>query len=313
MLNKTVGVVGGGLMGAGIAAKFALAGYETIVLEADDARVLKIPTLIQDILTELTEAGLFTSEFCQASLARVAATSDLIRLKNVDVVIEAIPEVLEMKLDLYEKLESVLSVDALIASNTSGYLPDALCTKMIAKERFLIAHFWNPPHTVPLVEVVPGSATSAKSLERMVEILRDIEAEPVVLKSAIPGFIGNRIQFAVLREALNIVRSGAADAKTVDAVMKASLGRRYSMVGPFEGADLGGLGTFLAIASHLMPQLGKDEDVLDVLRSYTEKGHLGASTGEGFYRWDKERLMTIKEKRRQQLVDSRKNRVKSPG
>ncbi len=306
MLHKAVGIVGGGLMGAGIAAKFALAGHATIVLEANEAHVPLIPNLVRDILIELIEAELITPELCQATLARITVTSNLMLLKDVDIVIEAIPEVLEMKLDLYQKLESVLRSDALIASNTSGFLPDALCTKMRGKERFLIAHFWNPPHTIPLVEVVPGTLTSATSLERTVEILRDIKAEPVVLKSAIPGFIGNRIQFAVLREALNIVRSGAADAETVDAVMKASLGRRYSMVGPLEGADLGGLGTFLAIASHLMPQLGKDEDVLDVLRSYTEKGNLGASTGEGFYRWDKERLSSIKAKRQHQLIENGK-------
>lgn len=305
-MKKIVGVLGGGLMGAGIAAKFALAGWDTVVVEANQESLPRVTGLVKDVLAELVEAGVITSLTLLGALSRVKATGDYQALKTAAIVIEAIPEIVELKQSAYEQLEAIVNADTIIASNTSGLMPDLLATHMKRKERFLIAHFWNPPHFVPLVEVVPGSATSRDTIERTMAALTAIEAEPVLLDMAIPGFIGNRIQFAVLREALNIVRMGAADAATVDAVMKASLGRRYSMMGPFEGADLGGLNTFLTIATHLMPQLAKDEDVLDILRCHTQQGQFGALTGKGFYKWDQQRHDAIKAKRRLQLSRSRK-------
>jgi 3-hydroxybutyryl-CoA dehydrogenase len=216
-------------------------------------------------------------------------------------VIEAIPEVLAAKHALYAQLENILAPDAIIASNTSGFPPDALSEHLAHPGRFLVAHFWNPPHLIPLVEVVPGARTAAQAVERSVRLLAGIGAEPVVLKAAIPGFIGNRLQFAVLREALHIVRSGAATPETVDAVMKACLGRRYSIMGPFESADLGGLHTLMGIAANLMPELAKDEDVLDLMRAHVDKGELGASTGQGFYTWDEDRFADLKARRLRQL------------
>jgi 3-hydroxybutyryl-CoA dehydrogenase len=126
--------------------------------------------------------------------------------------------------------------------------------------------------------------------------------EPVVLAKAIPGFVGNRLQFAVLREALNIVRSGAASPEVVDRVMKASLGRRWGIVGPFEGADMGGLDTFVDISSHLMPELAKDEGVIDLLRAQVDAGRVGVRSGAGFYDWDDAHLARVKAARRKLIA-----------
>jgi 3-hydroxybutyryl-CoA dehydrogenase len=173
---------------------------------------------------------------------------------------------------------------------------------MAGQGRFLVAHFWNPPHLIPLVEVVPGTNTAPDVIERSVRLLAGVKAEPVVLQAAIPGFIGNRLQFAVLREALHIVRSGAATPETVDTVMKACLGRRYSIMGPFESADLGGLRTLMGIGANLMPELAKDEEVLELMRAHVDKGELGASTGQGFYTWDEDRIQDLKARRLRQLA-----------
>jgi 3-hydroxybutyryl-CoA dehydrogenase len=200
--------------------------------------------------------------------------------------VEAIPEVLELKNRTYRALEPLLRDDAIFASNTSGFPPDLLAQVLQNKARFVIAHFWNPPHTIPLVEVVPGTETDPDVTRRTADLMTAIGMEPVVLTKAIPGFVGNRLQFAVLREALAIVRSGAATAEVVDTVMKASLGRRYGMVGPLESADLGGLDTLLDIGKHLMPELAKDEDVLQLMREHVRKGRTGARSGQGFYEWD---------------------------
>jgi 3-hydroxybutyryl-CoA dehydrogenase len=300
--EELIGVVGGGLMGVGIATRFALAGHATLVVEADPARAAGIPLLAADILSQLMDAGVIDAARRDAALARLRVGDDPRELAGAAMAIEAIPEVLAAKHALYAKLEAIMAEDAIIASNTSGFPPDALSEHMAGRGRFLVAHFWNPPHLIPLVEVVPGSATTSEVVERTVALLTGAQAEPVVLKAAIPGFIGNRLQFAVLREALHIVRSGAATPETVDAVMKACLGRRYSIMGPFESADLGGLHTLMGIGANLMPELAKDEDVLELMRAHVDKGELGASTGQGFYTWDEARIDDLQARRRHQLA-----------
>jgi 3-hydroxybutyryl-CoA dehydrogenase len=289
-------------MGVGIAAKFALAGHATLVVEADSARAAGIPLLAADILSQLVDAGVIDAPQRDAALARLRVAGEPGELAGAAMAVEAIPELLAAKHALYEKLEAIMAPDAIIASNTSGFPPDALSEHMAMPARFLVAHFWNPPHLIPLVEVVPGKATARETVERSVRLLAGIGAEPVVLKAAIPGFIGNRLQFAVLREALHIVRSGAATPETVDAVMKACLGRRYSIMGPFESADLGGLHTLMGIAANLMPELAKDEDVLELMRAHVDKGELGAGSGQGFYTWDDARRADLNERRRRQLA-----------
>ena len=299
--DTPVGIVGGGLMGIGIATRFALAGFATTVIETEPARAAAIDAGADEILAQLAEAGRIDAAGRAAALARLRVAHALDALAGAGIVVEAIPESLEAKHGLYARLEAILGADALIASNTSGFPPDALAAPLRHPERLLVAHFWNPPHLIPLVEVVPGSATDAAAVERTVALMRTIGAEPVVLKAAIPGFIGNRLQFAVLREALHIVRSGAATPETVDAVMKACLGRRYSIMGPFESADLGGLHTLMGIGANLMPALAKDEEVLELMRAHVDKGELGASTGQGFYTWDEDRIADLKARRLRQL------------
>jgi 3-hydroxybutyryl-CoA dehydrogenase len=297
-----IGIVGGGLMGVGIATQFALAGHPALVVEADPGRAASIPGLAADILSQLEEAGRIDAPLRDAALARLRVTDRLDELADAAMIIEAIPEILAAKHTLYAQLEAVVALDAIIASNTSGFPPDALSEHMAGQGRFLVAHFWNPPHLIPLVEVVPGTNTAPEVIERSVRLLAGIEAEPVVLQAAIPGFIGNRLQFAVLREALHIVRSGAATPETVDTVMKACLGRRYSIMGPFESADLGGLRTLMGIGANLMPELAKDEEVLELMRAHVDKGELGASTGQGFYTWDEDRIEDLKARRLRQLA-----------
>ena len=272
-VNKaTIGVVGSGLMGVGIATQSALHGYRTIVHDVDPARLASVAPKAEAVLDELIDCGRIDLAAKTAALARIETHTQIDVMASAQFVIEAIPEVLELKHRLYATLTELLADDAILASNTSGFPPDQLVAPLRAKERFVIAHFWNPPHMIPLVEVVPGTATAPEVTQQTAALMSAIGMEPVVLEKAIPGFVGNRLQFAVLREALNIVRSGAATPDEVDRVMKASLGRRWSIVGPLEGADMGGLDTFLDISTHLMPELAKDEDVLDLLRRTGGRG-----------------------------------------
>jgi 3-hydroxybutyryl-CoA dehydrogenase len=297
--KAVIGVVGKGLMGVGIATQSALHGHRTIVHDVDPARLASVTPKAEAVLDELIDAGRIDHAAKQAALARIETHAQLDVMAAAQFVIEAIPEVLELKHRLYAALAELMADDAILASNTSGFPPDQLVAPLRAKERFLIAHFWNPPHMIPLVEVVPGTATAPEVTERTAALMSAIGMEPVVLTKAIPGFVGNRLQFAVLREALNIVRSGAATPDVVDRVMKASLGRRWGIVGPLEGADMGGLDTFLDISQHLMPELAKDEDVLDLLRAQVNAGRVGVRSGAGFYEWDDAHLARVKAGRKQ--------------
>ncbi len=300
--KAVVGVVGTGLMGVGIATQSALHGYRTVVHDVDAARLASVAAKAEAVLDELIDAGRIDSKAKQAALALIETHAELDVMRSADFVIEAIPEVLELKHRLYEKLTALLAPDAILASNTSGFPPDQLVAPLAAKERFVIAHFWNPPHMIPLVEVVPGSATAPDVTAKTAELMSEIGMEPVVLTKAIPGFVGNRLQFAVLREALNIVRSGAATPDVVDRVMKASLGRRWGIVGPLEAADMGGLDTFLDISTHLMPELAKDENVLDLLRQQVQAGRVGVRSGAGFYDWDDAHLAQVKAGRKRVIA-----------
>jgi 3-hydroxybutyryl-CoA dehydrogenase len=299
-----IGVVGTGLMGSGIAAVFAAAGRTVFLFDQDPKRLEEATQKIGEICEEMHGAGL-TSLSQTEIFSHIKPASKLAELRAVEFIIEAVSEVLEIKHALYRELEAVVRRETILASNTSGFMPSKLSAALAFPDRFIVTHFWNPPHAIPLVEVVPSPRTSPAVVERTVALLRAARAEPVLVEREIPGFIGNRLQYAVLREALAIVRSGAASPEAVDTVMKASLGRRYATVGPLETADLGGLDTFLTIASYLMPELAKDEDVLELMRTRVAAGHIGLRSGEGFYPWSPERAREVIRRRNADLLRRR--------
>lgn len=281
-----IGVAGGGLMGCGIATQMAVAGHAVRVCEVDETAALRVPSRCAAILDELMAGRVLDEAAARDALARIQVMRDVEALADASTVFEAIREVLPDKHVLYERLEAVLAPEATLASTTSGFTPDDLARHLSRPDRFLVAHFWNPPHLVPLVEVLLTPATRPAVLEGLEALLRGAGCEPVLLKKAVPGFIGNRLQFAVLREALHLLHEGVADAETIDRVMKLSIGKRYAAIGPLEGADVGGLETFLTISRYLMPELAKTEDALDALQAHTDRGERGRSSGQGFYTWD---------------------------
>ena len=291
-------------MGSGIAAVFAAGGINVRIYDSDASRLQSCRAQIGRIAEELSANGLLDTSLNQV-VRRVAVAQQLNELQTCQFIMEAIPEDVELKHRLYRQLEREVPPGTILASNTSGLMPSRLIENLEHPERFVVAHFWNPPHAIPLVEVVPSEKTGPETVETVLTFLRRVGAEPVLISKELPGFIGNRLQYAVLREALAIVRSGAATPEAVDLVMKASLGRRYATVGPIETADLGGLDTFLSIASHLMPELAKDEEVLDLIRERVKAGKVGLRSGEGFYSWPEERANQVQARRNQDLLRRR--------
>ncbi|WP_273874842.1 3-hydroxyacyl-CoA dehydrogenase family protein [Serratia marcescens] len=301
MQSSDYAVLGAGLMGVGIATHFIRHGHGVLLYDPDPQRLAEAPVVASGILAELSDVGQFDNDERDAALARLRVTGDLNAVARARLLIEAIPERLELKHALYEQLEGLIADDAVIASNTSGLPPDELAARMTHPQRLLIAHFWHPPHLIPLVEIVPGSATEPRHLAAVQALLGEMDLEAVLLERAAPGFVGNRLQFAVLREALHIVHSGIASAEVVDQVMRASLGRRYAMVGPLEAADMTGLATVADIARHLFPELATGDEMMALVEQRLQRGDSGQRSGRGFYLWDEERRERIHRRRAHQL------------
>ncbi|MCX9072149.1 MULTISPECIES: 3-hydroxyacyl-CoA dehydrogenase family protein [Citrobacter] len=301
MQSKPICILGAGLMGVGIATHFARFGYDVWLYDTDSSRITEISGVAGGILDELIVTDQFAIGEKATVVARLHGTTSLQDIAACRLLIEAIPERLELKHALYAQLEELIAPEAVIASNTSGLPPDALAEKLTHPERLLIAHFWHPPHFIPLVEIVPGTATKPEYLHELQQQLIAMQLEAVVLDRAAPGFVGNRLQFALLREALHIVKSGIASAEVVDQVMRASLGRRYAMVGPLEAADMTGLSTVQDICRHLLPELATGSDMMSLVADKVANGDTGLRSGQGFYRWDDSRKEYIQQRREHQL------------
>lgn len=264
-MAETIAVLGAGLMGAGIARVFARAGHAVRIY---DVRA---------------EAAADAAESAGAS----AHDSLEAAVEGATVVLEAAPERLELKRELIARVEAV-NATALIVSNTSSISADALARDMQDASRLVIAHFFNPADTVPLVEVVPGPATPPATVERMVALLDHAGKVAVPLAEQIEGFIANRLQAALYREAMHLVERGIATPEQVDATVTAGLGPRWALAGPFEIMDLGGLDVWTSVTDRVLPTLGHASAAPDMLRERAERGDLGAKTGRGFAERDAE-------------------------
>ena len=285
-----IAVVGAGLMGHGIAQEFALAGYQVFLHDVTEAQLENALSGIWTNLGRLAALGRVENAQIEPAVAAITTSTDLGRTVGAaDLVIEAIVEDLEIKHALFRSVSSMCREDAIIASNTSSFVPSRLAESVSHPDRLLVAHYFNPPYLIPLVEIVPGPQTSDETVVTMVGLLQELDKQPVVLRKEATGFVGNRLQFALFREALAIVEQGIADPLAVDQVVRFGFGRRLAVAGPFEIFDLAGLDTILAVASQILPEL--DAEVLtgppvpELLSRKVAEGNLGVKSGRGFHEW----------------------------
>lgn len=301
---KIICNLGTGTMGFGTALTFAMAGYDVRMFGRSRASIERGFASIRAALETYRRHGLVEEAEPPAILGRIRGVTTLEEAAaGADFVIESVAEVLEVKREVFSRMEKLCRADTVFATNTSGLSPTAIAEPLEVKERFVVAHFWNPPHLLPLVEVVPGKFTSPETVDLTWKLMERIGKKPVALHREALGFIGNRLQLALLREALHIVESGIASKEAVDTTVKYSLGRRLGATGPIETADLGGLDIFRNISGYLMKDLCNSPDVPAPLRDAVDRGALGAKTGGGLYDWTPESLARIKETRENILVE----------
>lgn len=278
MALKRIGIIGAGLMGHGIAQAFAVAGHSVDIQDPDrDSR----ERIVERVRWNLAEAGLDI-----ASADRITPCERLEdAVGQADVVVEAVPEDLELKQRIFKAVEAAAPPHALLASNTSVIPISRIMEPLADRSRAMGTHWWNPPHLIPLVEVVQTPDTDEAAIAAMIGLLFAIGKEPVHVRKDIPGFIGNRLQHAMWREAIALVQDGVCDAETVDTVVKASFGRRLAVLGPLENADLVGTDLALAVHDYLLPHLDRTPEPLPLLRDLVAAGRLGMKTGGGFRDW----------------------------
>jgi 3-hydroxybutyryl-CoA dehydrogenase len=234
--------------------------------------------------------------------ARLHATSALADIADADVVIEAIAENLDAKRDLLARVEDVCRSDALIATNTSGLRVTDIARDLGRPERFVAMHFWNPAHLIPLVEVAGGDRGSRESVAYAVELARSIGKLPVVLEREVLGFLGTRMQQAVVREAIALLEAGVASAADIDLAVRASFGIRFPVLGPLETTDLSGLDVIGSIQGYLLADLDASSAPQRALQERVDRGDLGVKSGRGFHDWSERDADELIRQRDEELV-----------
>jgi 3-hydroxybutyryl-CoA dehydrogenase len=302
--NQKIGVVGGGLMGHGIAYLLAAAGHQVAVFEPSAEIRASLAARLRAIVDLLADDP--------ALLQRITAHDALApAVQGAAFVFEAAPEKLPLKQHIFADLEKLTTPDTILASNSSAIPSTEIGRHLAHRERILGTHFWNPPHLVPLVEVVQNEKTSPDVVERTAALLRGAGKTPVHVRRDVPGFVGNRLQHAMKREAIALVAAGVCDADTVDVVVREGFGARTAVLGPMEQSDLVGTNLTLDIAEVLYADLDRTPGPHPYLRDIVAAGKLGMKTGEGLRKWTPEQADAVRKRLSHFLADQAKARNKA--
>ena len=293
-----IGILGAGLMGHGIAQIFALHGHDVTIYDPAQAALDVVNARIAANLRDLgQDAG-------AASRVTPAATIEA-AVRDADFVVEAALENLEVKQKLFAEVEKFARADAILSSNTSVIPITQIMQGVANGARTLGTHWWNPPYLVPLVEVIGTDRTSQAAIDWTMALHKALGQQPVHVKKDVPGFVGNRLQHALWREAISLVEHGICDAETVDIVVKASFGRRLAVLGPLENADMVGLDLTQAIHETVLPAIDSRPAPSPLLKQLMGEGKLGFKSGEGLRKWSPEEQSALRMKVMQHLKKAR--------
>src|ERR1700751_3743228 len=302
--EQKIGVVGGGLMGHGISYLFAAAGDHVNVFEPFADVRDSLPQRLRAIVELLGDDSRL--------LTRIAAHDSLdSAIRAADCVFEAAPEKLPLKQEIFAAVEKLVAPSTILASNSSAIPSTAIGRHLAHGERKIGTHFCNPPHLVPLVKVIQNEKTSADVVERTMQSLHRAGKVPVHVRRDIPGFVGNRLQHAMKREAIALVAAGVCDAETIDTVVREGFGARTAVLGPMEQSDLVGLDLALDIAEVLYGELDRTAGPHPLLRDKVKAGKLGMKTGEGFRTWTANEADAVRNRLSRFLAEQAKARNKT--
>lgn len=283
------------MMGPGIALTLALGGMRATIVSRTEENAQAGLARAKSQLRLLADNGLTTGERAARAESLLAASADFeATISAADLVVESAPENLPFKQELFAKMDTLTRPEAILASNTSGLSITAIARDCVHPERVVTTHFWNPPHLMPLVEIVLGAKTDRAMAAALHAKLAECGKVPVIVRKDTPGQLGNRLQMALVREALHIIDEGIADVEAVDAVAKNGFGLRLPVYGIFEHQDIVGLDMGLSIVDYVSQDLCNEPRAPRPMRDRVERGDLGVKSGRGFYDWSKKDVDAVK-------------------
>lgn len=295
---RRAAVCGSGMMGPGIASALALGGVETAIVSRSEDRAWAALDMARQMVLLLEQHGLVTPAHSNRALERLRSTGDFLDgVGGCDLVVESIPEDMGLKQEWIARVEAVIDNSAYITSNTSGLSITDMSSKAKHPERIATTHFWNPPHLVPLVEIVMSPSTAEGMAQDLKSLLEKCGKVPVIVRKDRPGQLGNRLQMAMVREAVNIVAEGIASVEDVDKAASLSYGLRLPVYGIFEHADMVGLDMSYKICDYVAQDLYSERKAPELYSLLVKQGQLGVKTGSGFYDWSKKDPEHVKAKR----------------
>jgi 3-hydroxyacyl-CoA dehydrogenase len=298
---KRAAIIGTGTMGPGMGAVLARAGIQTALFDVSAEALERARTGVA-----MAEGALERLEAVKADGGGITYESDLATaLAGCQLVIEAAPEKLELKQQLFADFEKSVTPDAILASNTSGIPITRIAANLQNPERVVGMHWSNPPHMIPMIEVIPGDNTSQATVDATVKLVQDIGYHAVVERE-VPGFVENRILYAILRECLDLVDRGIVDAAGLDTNVRWGIGYKLAVIGPMELLDMAGLDIYKAVGTYLNPDLSTSGEVSSTILDLIEKGRLGMKTGGGLYDYTPEQINELRASRVAKLIAVRK-------
>lgn len=285
-LKKQAAVIGGGVMGADIAVVFASGGWSVHVVEPSERTRAALPERVKSGLEKLRAKG-------EGSLSIVSRPEE-VPWEEIEIVVEAVPERLEIKREVFARLESLCRPEIPLTSNSSGFPIGEIGKGLKTRSRMLGLHFFMPAHLAPLVEVVRSEAADPRLAEDVCALMKGLGKKPVLVKKDIPGFLANRIQHALMREALSLVEKGIAAPEDVDDAVRYGFGFRYIAAGPLRQKDLTGVDTQYSAGVTIYPDLCNDSAPSPYIARKVAAGHLGIKSRKGFYDWTDEEIAKFK-------------------
>lgn len=297
MADHDVAVIGAGTMGHGLAVQFARTGQAVTLIDHRESNLDRAREQVREAIRFLNQEGPSEAGL-EAVVDGIAFTTDRADgVATADIVLETVSEDLGVKHEVFQAVAVDAPADAVLATNTSGLRISAIANGIPDHaDRVVGCHWWNPPYLMPLVEVVRGPDTADSIVERTESFVRDVGRDPIRVTVDVPGFVWNRIQFAVLREAMHIVEAGIASLEDVDRAVRDGYALRTATVGPFETVDLSGLDLFRSIAAELYPELCTDTEPGALFEEYIEAGRNGISDGAGFYEYERPAAEVVRER-----------------
>lgn len=291
---ERIAVIGLGRMGHGIAQTFAVAGYEVQGFDTHVAARESVKDRIESNLRDFVNHGMLPSDDVARALGRIhVCETEADAASGVQFVVEALTEQAQAKIDFFHRIEHVVEEDTILASNSSTFTISESGEKMRRPDRAVVTHWFNPPHLVPTVEVVPGPQTTESVIDCTIKLHNHIGKTAVRLRQEIPGFLVNRVQMAMIREVWDLYERGVASAADIDAAIQGSLGFRLATCGPLAICDFGGLDIWSTVYNRLAPELRSDTRLHESIARLVEEGKLGTSRGEGVHQYDDKAIAEI--------------------